>query len=54
MEETKTTTGTAKRKVLHRKGVTYFDKDTERKIFFILTLIMLILGILVKLGVFSA
>jgi len=53
MEKTKATTETTKKKVLHRNGVTYFDKDTERKIFFILTVIMLVLGILVKLGVFS-
>ena len=43
--------GTAKRKkVLHSKGVTYFNKDTERAVFFILTLIMLVWGIVAKFG----
>ena len=39
-----------KKGLFHAKGVTYFDRKTERKIFFVLTLIMLILGIFVKLG----
>ena len=34
------------------KGVTYFDKKTERTFFFILTMMMLVLGILAKLGLF--
>jgi hypothetical protein len=42
-----------KKKVfLHSKGITYFDKKTERGFFFVLTLIMLCLGILVRVGVF--
>lgn len=40
-----------KKSLSHIKGITYFDKKTERAIFFILTVIMLIWGILVKLGV---
>jgi len=41
-----------KKGLLHAKGVTYFDRKTERKIFFVLTLIMLLLGIFSKLGLF--
>ncbi|MCJ7540909.1 MAG: hypothetical protein MUO88_14740 [Desulfobacterales bacterium] len=41
-----------KKGLFHAKGVTYFDRKTERKIFFVLTLIMLLLGIFSKLGLF--
>jgi hypothetical protein len=41
-----------KKDVLHVKGVTFFDRKTERKFFFVLTLIMLLLGVLAKLGLF--
>ena len=41
-----------KKAFFHSKGITYFDKKTERAFFFILTLIMLCLGILVRFGVF--
>jgi len=41
-----------KKGLVHAKGVTFFDRKTERKIFFVLTLIMLLLGILAKLGLF--
>ncbi|MGD2125481.1 MAG: hypothetical protein PVG99_05335 [Desulfobacteraceae bacterium] len=41
----------ARRRFYQSKGVTHFDKQTERGFFFILTLIMLGWGILVKLGV---
>ena len=34
----------------HLKGITYFSKNTERTLFFILTLMMLIWGVLEKLG----
>ena len=34
----------------HSKGITYFNKKTERTFFFILTIIMLLWGILTKLG----
>jgi hypothetical protein len=34
-----------KRRFLHEKGVTWFDRGTERRIFFILTLVMLAWGI---------
>lgn len=36
----------------HADGVTYFDKRTERAIFFVLTIIMLVCGIFAKLGMF--
>lgn len=41
----------SKKGFFHSKGITYFDKKTERTIFFILTIIMLLWGILTKLGV---
>ena len=31
-------------------GVTYYTKAMERRVFFILTIVMLILGILYKIG----
>ncbi|MCK4839555.1 MAG: hypothetical protein KAS94_12200 [Desulfobulbaceae bacterium] len=40
------------RALFHLKGVTYFDRKTERKFYFVLTLIMLLLGIFAKLGLF--
>ena len=42
--------GNQKRKIWHSNGVTYFDKKTERAIFFILTVAMLIWGIMEKFG----
>ena len=36
---------------IRRGGRVYFSRRTERKLFFILTLIMLLLGILYRLGV---
>jgi hypothetical protein len=41
-----------KKAFYHADGVTYFDKKTERAIFFVLTVIMLVCGILAKLGMF--
>lgn len=41
-----------KKSLFHSRGVTYFDRKTERKIFFVLTLTMLLLGVLAKLGLF--
>ncbi|MFO7497161.1 MAG: hypothetical protein R6X05_16165 [Desulfobacterales bacterium] len=41
----------ARRRML-RDGRIYFSRQTERKLFFILTLIMLLLGLLFQLGVF--
>jgi uncharacterized ion transporter superfamily protein YfcC len=40
-----------KRKTFHHeKGITYFSKKTERTLFFVLTLVMLVWGILKKVG----
>ena len=40
-------------KLFRRVGTKiYFRKDTERRFFFVLTLIMLVLGILSKIGIF--
>ena len=39
-----------KKAFFYSKGVTYFTKKTERTLFFVLTLIMLIWGILTKYG----
>jgi hypothetical protein len=36
--------------LFHLKGVTYFDKKTERAFFFVLTIIMLLWGIFAKFG----
>ena len=36
--------------LLHDSGKTYFTKKTERKFLFVLTFIMLLLGVLAKLG----
>ena len=41
---------TEKRRFVHEKGVTRFDKQTERHIFFILTMIMLVWGIVTKVA----
>ncbi|UCH22257.1 MAG: hypothetical protein JSU83_03165 [Deltaproteobacteria bacterium] len=35
---------------LHQNGKIYFGRNTERKFFFVVTLIMLLLGVLLKLG----
>ncbi|QTA89555.1 hypothetical protein [Desulfonema magnum] len=39
-----------KKTLLHDDGKTYYTKATERKVFFVMTLIMLVWGILSKLG----
>ncbi|MCD6305166.1 MAG: hypothetical protein J7M32_02620 [Deltaproteobacteria bacterium] len=41
-----------KKAFFHAEGVTYFDKSTERTIFFVLTVIMLVCGVFAKLGIF--
>jgi hypothetical protein len=41
-----------KKTFFYSKGVTYFTKKTERILFFILTLIMLIWGVFTKFGMF--
>jgi hypothetical protein len=42
----------SKKNLSHKNGVTYFDRKAERKFFFVLTLVMLLLGVLAKLGLF--
>lgn len=37
--------------LIHREGKTYFSRKTERRIFFVLTLMMLLWGMLVKLDI---
>jgi hypothetical protein len=39
-----------KKAFYHLRGITYFDKRIERTFFFILTILMLICGIIAKLG----
>jgi hypothetical protein len=39
-----------KRRLHHEKGVTFFDRSTERSFFFFMTMIMLVLGLLYKFG----
>lgn len=41
-----------KKIILYDKGIFYYSKETERKFYFVLTIIMLSLGILTKLGLF--
>jgi hypothetical protein len=41
-----------KKILLHEGGKIYFSKETERKLFFILTIVMLIAGICSKIGLF--
>jgi len=50
VEATNENNGANKRKMLfYRKGITFFSKRTERTFFFILTIVMLLWGLLVKL-----
>ena len=42
-----------RRTLFHSKGVTYFEKKTERALFFILTLVFLLWGLVEKIGLFS-
>ena len=44
MEENKKT-----RWVIIEKGRWYFSKETERKLFFVMTLVMLVIGIVIKM-----
>ena len=38
-----------KKLILHIDGVTYFDRKVERSVFFILTILMLVWGAILKL-----
>jgi len=40
-----------KKAFFYSDGITYFDKKTERTIFFALTIIMLVWGIFAKFGI---
>ena len=40
-----------KNSICYKDGRFYFTKQTERKVFFILTIIMLVAGILYKTGI---
>ncbi|MEA3231340.1 MAG: hypothetical protein U9Q05_06260 [Thermodesulfobacteriota bacterium] len=39
--------------LIFENGKVYFSKETERKFYFLLTLIMLLAGILYKVGLFQ-
>ncbi|MCK5783421.1 MAG: hypothetical protein KAH06_03175 [Desulfobacterales bacterium] len=41
-----------KKTILYDNGKFYYSKETERKFYFVLTIIMLLFGILTKLGIF--
>ena len=41
-----------KKAFFYSKGVTYFTKKTERTLFFILTIMMLIWALFTKFGIF--
>jgi len=41
-----------KKIILYDKGKFYYSKKTERKFYFVLTIIMLLIGILTKIGLF--
>ena len=40
-----------RKRIVFKEGVTYFGKDTERAFFFVLTVLMLGLGLLYKFGI---
>ena len=42
----------AQKRLHHEQGRTYFTRETERKLFFIMTVAMLVSGIFVKIGWF--
>jgi len=44
--------GDRKKSLVHKEGITYFSREGERRFYFILTLVMLLAGILYKIGVF--
>ena len=45
-------TAGAGREIVYRWGKIYFSAKLERKVFFILTMVMLLLGLLAKAGLF--
>ena len=42
--------GPKRKKLHHENGRTYFSRESERRLFFILTVMMLVAGILTKIG----
>jgi len=40
------------KRVQYKNGKVYFSRETERKFFFILTIVMLLLGLIAKAGWF--
>jgi hypothetical protein len=49
-DNTDTATSDRRRRLWYRDGKIYFSREGERRFFFVLTLVMLGLGISVKLG----
>jgi hypothetical protein len=45
-------TGETGRKIGYRRGKIYFSAQWERQVFFILTMVMLLLGLLGKAGLY--
>ena len=45
-------TAGAGREIVYRLGKIYFSAKLERKVFFILTMVMLLFGLLAKAGLF--
>ena len=41
-----------KKLIQYKNGKIYFNRETERSFFFILTIVMLLLGLLAKAGLF--
>lgn len=41
-----------KKMIQSKRGKTYFSRETERTFYFILTILMLLLGLLAKAGLF--
>jgi hypothetical protein len=41
-----------KKGILYKNGKMYFTREMERKFYFILTILMLLLGLLAKTGLF--
>ena len=49
--DTPNTDSRNRKRIVFKEGVTYFGKDTERAFFFVVTVIMLALGLLYKFGI---
>jgi len=42
-----------KRVVVYQRGKIYFNRETERKFYFVLTIIMAVFGVLVQTGILN-